>query len=72
MVIRGQLKTKNPHENKGVQNESRVTLKKSYTLIKPFPKLVTIRWLRQIWSPSDSSHMVLENANKSIYSDQNS
>jgi hypothetical protein len=42
MVIRGQPKTQNPHENRGVQNESRVAFKNSYTLIKPFPKLVTI------------------------------
>jgi hypothetical protein len=31
MVIRGQPKTQNPNENIGVQNESKVALKNSYT-----------------------------------------
>jgi hypothetical protein len=42
MVARGQPKTQNPNENKGVQKLTRVAFKNSYTFRKILPKSIAI------------------------------
>jgi hypothetical protein len=49
-----------------LKSESWIVFLNSHTLKKPLPNLVTIKQLRQIWTPSNSSQMVTENANRSI------
>ncbi len=48
MVIMGQTKTKKPNENRGVQKGIKSCILKVIYFQKPFPKLVTIGWLKQI------------------------
>jgi hypothetical protein len=44
---------------------------KTHILSKTSSKSITIKQLRQIWLPFNNYEMVIENANKSIYGNQN-
>jgi hypothetical protein len=51
MVVKGNQKHKTQMKTEVLKNESWIAFSNSYTLKKPLPKSVTIRQLKQIWSP---------------------